>query len=145
MANPSPQLGTINLALTSVSIPSFLSLNLTPAVMGKAMARLTFSGEMTRHLPVALGVVTSPQFYVMATLAVDINKAQNIASLYKAQWESNTLLGAVTVRTDSSNFPAFDLTQVAIVNPEGMDFNGDKPDITITLMGQYATNSSLFP
>jgi len=145
MANPMPQPGTINLALTSVSIPSFLSLNLTPSVMGKAMARLTFEGEMTRHLPVALGVVTSPQFYVMATLAVDINKAMNIAALYKAQWESNTLLGAVTVRSDSSTFPAFDLTQVAIVNPEGMDFNGDKADITITLRGQYNVNSSLFP
>lgn len=145
MANPSPQLGTISLALTSVSIPSFLALNLTPAVMGKAMARLTFDGEMTRHLPVALGVVTSPQFYVMATLAVDINKAMNVAALYKAQWEASTLLGAVTVRTDSSTFPAFDLTQVAIVNPDGMDFNGDKPDITITLRGQYPVNSSLFP
>lgn len=145
MANPSPQLGTINLALTSVSIPSFLSLNLTPSVMGKAMARLTFDGEMTRHLPVALGVVTSPQFYVMATLAVDINKAMNIAALYKSQWETNTLLGAVTVRSDSSNFPAFDLYQVAIVNPDGMDFNGDKPDITVTLRGAYPTNSALFP
>lgn len=145
MANPAVSPGTINLALTSVSIPAFLSLNLTPSVMGKAMARLTLEGEMTRHLPVALGAVMSPQFYMMATLAVDINKALNIATLYKLQWESNTMLGAVTVRTDSSTLPAFDLTQVGIVNGDGMDFNGDKPDITVMLRGQYPINSSLFP
>ena len=145
MANPNISPGTINLALTSVSIPGFLQLNLTPAVMGKVMARLTLEGEMTRHLPVALGVVTSPQFYQMATLAIDINKAQNIAALYKAQWEANTILGSVTVRTDSSTLPAFDLTQVAIVNCDGFDFNGDKPDVTVTLRGQYPINASLFP
>lgn len=145
MANPMLSPGTLNLLLTSVSIPAFPALNLTPSVFGKAMARLTLEGEMTRHLPVAVGVVTSPQIYMVASLAVDINKAMNVAALYKKQWESNTLLGPITVRTDSSTLPAFDLTQVGIVNGDGMDFNGDKPDITVMLRGSYAINASLWP
>jgi hypothetical protein len=145
VANPNISPGTLNLLLTSVSIPGFPALNLTPSVMGKAMARLTLEGEMTRHLPVAVGVVTSPQIYMIATLSVDINKAMNVAALFKAQWESGTVLGPVTVRTDSSTLPAFDLSQVGIVNGDGMDFNGDKPDITVMLRGQYPINSSLWP
>lgn len=145
MANPNLSPGTINLLNTSVTIPSYPALNITPSQLGKQMARLALEGEATRHLPVATGVVTSPQVYLIGTVTVALNKALSLANLYKAQWESNSLLGDITVRPDSTVLAPFDLSQVGIVDVREMSFNGDEPDIMVTLRGQYAINSSLWP
>lgn len=145
MANPAISPGNLNLTLTSVTIPAFSSLNITTPFFGKGFARLALEGEMTRHLPVAVGVVMSPQLYLLATLTVNLVKSQNLANLYKQQWELNTLLGAVTVRTDSSVLSAFDLSQVGIVDVRELTFNGDEADMILTLRGQYYINSSVWP
>lgn len=145
MANPQINPGSLNLLLTSVTIPAFPSLNVTSPFFGKGFARLALEGDMTRHLPVAVGVVTSPQVYLMGTLTVNLIKSQTLANLYKTQWETNTLLGAITVRTDSSVLSAFDMTQVGIVDVRELSFNGDEADMMVTLRGQYPINASLWP
>jgi hypothetical protein len=145
MANPAITPGSLTLTLTGVTIPAFPSLNITTPFFGKGFARLALEGEMTRHLPVAVGVVMSPQLYLMATLTVNLVKSQNLANLYKKQWETQTILGAVTVRTDSSVLSAFDLNQVGISDVREMTFNGDEADMIVTLKGQYFINSAIWP
>lgn len=145
MANPQIPAGPISLLETSVTLDSFPSLNITPSYLGKQMVRLAFEGEMTRHLPVAVGVVPSQQVYLIATLTIDLVKSLSLAAQYKAQWESNSFLGDVVVRPDTTVFPAFDLSQVGIVDVREMSFNGEEPDIFVTLRGSYAINSSLWP
>lgn len=145
MANPNISPGSLNLLLTSVTFPSFPSLNVTSPFFGKQFARLALEGEATRHLPVAVGVVVSPQVYLMGTLTVNLIKSQALADLYKKQWESNSVLGSMTVRTDSSTLSAFDLTSVGIVDVREMSFSGEEPDLFVTLRGQYGINAALWP
>lgn len=145
MANPQIPAGPLSLLETSITLDSFPSLNVTPPYLGKQMVRLAFEGEATRHLPVAVGVVPSPQVYLIATLTIDLVKSLPLASQYKAQMESASFLGDVVVRPDTTVFPAFDLSQVAIADWREMAFSGEEPSVFVTLRGQYAINSSLWP
>lgn len=145
MANPHISPGTINLLQTSVKVQAFPALNVTPSNLGKQMARLALEGEATRHLPVAVGVVTSPQVYLMGVVTLALVKSLPIAALYKQQLESNSILGDIVVRPDSTVLPPFDMSQVGIVDVREMSFNGEEPDVIVTLRGQYPVNSSLWP
>lgn len=145
MSNPNVSPGSLNLLLTSVTIPSFPALNVTPSFLGKQMVRFALEGDMTRHLPVAVGVVTSPQVYLMGTLTINLVKSQNLANLYKKQWETKSTLGSIVVRPDSSVLSPFDMTQVGIVDVREMTFDGAEADMMVTLRGQYPINASLWP
>jgi len=145
MANPNIPPGTLNLLNTSVTIPGFPKLNVTPSFLGKHMVRLALDGEVTKHLPVATSVVPSPQIYLIAMVTVNLIKSQSLAALYKAQMDTNSILGDITVRPDSTVFPPFDMDQVAIADWREMSFNGDDADIFVTLRGRYPINSGLWP
>lgn len=145
MPNPNIPPGGINLLQTSVTIQSFPALNVTPSFLGKQMVRLALEGEATRHLPVATGAVTSPQVYMMGMLTINLVKSQALAQAYKVQWETNSVLGSIVVRPDTTVLQPFDMTQVGIVDVREMSFNGEEADIFVTLRGQYPINSSLWP
>jgi hypothetical protein len=145
MANPQISPGVINLLQTSITVQSFPSLNVTPSFLGKQMVRLALDGEITRHLPVAVGVVPSPQVYLMGMVTINLVKSQPLAQLYKAQWETNSFLGNIVVRPDTTVLQPFDLSQVAIADVRELSFNGEEPDLFVTLRGQYLINSALWP
>lgn len=145
MANPNISPGILQLLNTSVTIPAFPSLNVTPPYLGKQMVHLALSGDATKDLPVAVGVVKSPQQYLMAEVRINLIKSQGLADLYKKQWESNSILGAITVRPDTTVLSPFDLVQVGIKSVGDMAFNGEEPDLFVVLSGQYNINLSLWP
>lgn|SRR5690348_11865764 len=145
MPNPNISPGTINLLNTSITIPDFPALNITPSFLGKQMVRLSLEGEVTKHLPVAVSVVPSPQIYLVGMVTINLIKSQGLAALYKNQMDTNSILNDITVRSDSTVLPAFDMDQVAIADWREMSFNGEEPDIFVTLRGRYPINSSLWP
>ena len=145
MPNPQIPPGGINLLQTSITVQSFPGLNVTPSFLGKQMVRLALEGEITRHLPVAVGVVTSPQVYQMAMVTINLVKSQSLAQAYKVQWETNSVLGSIVVRPDTTVLQPFDMSQVGIVDVREMSFNGDEADVFVTLRGQYLINSALWP
>jgi hypothetical protein len=145
MANPLVAQGSLNRVRASVSWPNFPELNITAPYLGADGIRLALEGESTVFLPTMTGAVTSPQPYMMISLTTNLIKTQALADAYKAQMESNALLGDGVVRPDvSSGLSPYPVTNCAIESVRELAFNGSDAGFVVTIKGYYLVNSSLF-
>lgn len=144
MAGTPFALGTLNLALTHITLASFPALNVGPQNMGTNMARLTFDGDIVRQLDVAAGVVPSPEPYVMGNIAIDLLKSQSLASAWWSQIGNTGNLGTVTVYPDSTTFSSITLstTVVRSFNPDAYD--GRNAVIAVQLRGVAFINNDMW-
>ncbi|WP_321913581.1 hypothetical protein [Paraburkholderia sp. J11-2] len=144
MSNPYLVAGPLNRVRCHVVIAAFTALNITPQYMGKSFCRIEFEGDFTTQIETATGVVNSPEPYVMATITVGLLRSQALASSWLSQVQSGTILGDVTIYSDTSSFPAITLndTAVRMMNPGAYD--GTDPVVGLTLRGTFNVNSSLW-
>lgn len=139
-----PALGTLNRALTHITFASFPALNIGPQNMGESFARLTFEGDWNRQIEVAVGVVTSPEPYVMGTVAVGVLRTQALGAAWWNQLLLTTTIGTMTVYPDTNAFPSITLSTVVVrgFDPDAMD--GKDPVIKMTLRGVYYPNGNMW-
>ncbi len=141
---PLTQQGLLNRVLTHVVVPGFPQLSVTASFMSKSLAQLTFDGPAVDQIGTATGVVNSPMPYVMAALTVNLLRSQVLSTLYYAQWQSNAVIGAVTVYPDSTVLGPFTLANCSILDIDPGAFDGNDPTTKVSIKGIYFTNSKLW-
>lgn len=144
MPNPAVPQGTLNRLRTSVVFPDNPSFNVTAPYLGRASVRLIPEGDITQMPPTLTGVVTSPEPYQMMSVAINLVKSQPLADSFKRRWETNSLMGAVTVRTDSPTLSVFQIDNAAITGWREIGTAGDDADVIVTVRGTYQINTDLF-
>jgi hypothetical protein len=142
--NPLVQQGSLNRIIASVVWQSFPALNVTAPFLNREGIRLALDGDATRFLPTMTGAVTSPEPYQMVTLTINLVKSQGLASQYKSQMETQTVLGDCVVRPDTKGLPPYDLVNCALEGVRELSFSGEDAGFSVTVRGYYSINSSLF-
>jgi hypothetical protein len=145
VTNPLIAVGSLNRLVASVTWQSFPQLNVIPSFLNREGIRLGLDGEATRFLPALTGAVTSPEPYQMVTLTINLLKTQQLAALYKAQYELSTLLGDCVVRPDVVlGLPPYDLTNMAMEGVREQSYAGEDAGWAIMFRGTYYINNALW-
>lgn len=139
-----PPLGTLNRTLTHITFASFPTLNITIANMGKTMANLTFEGDFVQQPEVAVGVVLSPEPYVMGVVNVGVLRTQALGASWLTQIQSTGALGDMTLYPDTVAFPAITLSKTAVQKFDPGAYDGTDPVIKMTLRGVFYPNGALW-
>jgi len=144
MANPIIPQGSLNRALTSVSVIDYSELNVTSGFFGTKVARITFEGETSDYIATLTGAVPSPRLYQIVTVQMYLNKSQGLSSLWEQQRLVNAAIGDVNIVTDSSVLPYYYIHNCILQNVSDLELAGDSNDYPVTLKGVYLVNGSLF-
>lgn len=144
MANPLVAQGQLNRLRASILVPDAPILNVTSAFLSKRGISLSFEGQSTVYLDTMTGAVISPEPYLKASVTVYLVKTLPPATAYKQALEFLSAIGDISVVTDATSFPNYDLANCSIMSNAEQSFAGDQPDYPITLGGIYYVNSSLF-
>ena len=147
MANPIVPQGVLNRVIASISFPDFPGLNITASYLGREGISLSFEGAATTPIETMVGVVQSPEPYQRVAFAAHLLKTQALATNFKAQLESSTLLGdGVTIRPDvpTPGITPYQIDNVAINNVSTLKFDGTDAGWVIMFSGIYYINANLF-
>lgn len=144
MANPIVPQGTINRLRASVTVTSLSALNITASYLGKEGISLSFDGLITTPIETMTGVVPSPEPYQKVTISAHLLKTQALANAWKQQLEALSLIGDITVRSDSAQLDPYQFSNCYITNVNPLKFAGDDAGWVISLGGIYYINSSLW-
>jgi|SRR5580692_3111875 hypothetical protein len=136
--------GSLNRIRASVVWPDNPQLNLTSGYLAKEGLRLALEGNASDYLPTMTGAVPSPAPYQIVTLTMALVKSQPLAAVYKAQFESNCVVGDATVRPDSTTLGLYSLNNLVLESVREMSFAGEDPSWVVTAKGYYLVNSFLF-
>ena len=144
MPNPIVAQGTLNRALTSVSVINFPALNVTSGFFGTKVARISFEGDASDYIATLTGAVPSPRLFQMVTLMMYLNKSQSLAAQWEQQRLTNAVLGPINVVTDSPVLPVYYMHNCTLQNVSDLDLTGESNDYPVMLKGTYPINNSLF-
>lgn len=136
--------GTLNRLRVSISFRDHPELNITPPFLGKEMITWSPQGELTKAIPAATGVVTSPEPYQIVEFSAEILKTNGLGDRFKSQWELLSTLGDAVIRGDASTFGDVQVYNTSIKSVDPVKSNGDQAVIVVHMQGAYPINSSLF-
>lgn len=142
--NPLISQGTLNRLRASVVWSAFPQLNVTAPYLGKEGIRLSLEGESTTFIGTMTGAVTSPEPYMMISMAMNLLKTQQLADAYKRQMQNSALLGDGVVRPDSAILSPYSLINCAIESVRELDFSGGDAGYAVTVKGYYLVNNDLW-
>lgn len=136
--------GILNRVLTHITFASYPALNIGAQNMGSTYAHLNFEGDFTQQPEVAVGVVNSPEPFVMASISTQILRTQPLGAAWLSQVSLYTVLGVVNVYPDSPAFPNITISDVVVRTFNTEAFDGRNPAIDLVLRGVYYPNNSLW-
>ena len=165
VGNPNQQQGTLNRVKATVYIPGVPALNVLPQFLGKEGVSLSLDGVAADYIGTMTGAVPSPAPYQIATVTVNLLKSQPFSQNYKNQFESNTLIGDITVWPDvgaqapsvltggtagggaggaSYGLQPYSIYNCVLETVKEMSFAGESPLYVVTIKGYYQVNSQMF-
>lgn len=144
MANPYVPQGTLNRALTSLSVIDIPELNVTTGYFAEQLAVINFEDRISDYIPTTAGAVPSPRLVQFVTVRAYLNKAQGLAAQWEQQRLTNAILGDVVVVTDSNTLPVYYLQNCILENVDSLNLNGTSADFSISIRGTYPVNADLF-
>lgn len=144
MANPYVPQGTLNRALTSLSVIDIPELNVTTGYFAEQLAVINFEDRISDYIPTTAGAVPSPRLVQFVTVRAYLNKAQGLAAQWEQQRLTNAILGDVVVVTDSNALPVYYLQNCILENVDSLNLNGTSADFSISIRGTYPVNADLF-
>lgn len=136
--------GTLNRIRATVSPVDYPALTVTPPYLSKRMITLTPNGDITTFINAATGVVQSPEPYFVVSVKMYILKSNGLAETYKQQFLTQSYLGQVNIKTDTSALSDFTLQDAAIMHLDELDFSGESAEFAITIAGTVYLNSDLW-
>lgn len=140
--------GQLNRLAASVIVASNTLLNVTPDFLGQGTLRLSPQGNITDFIDVLTAMIPSPVPFIGLTIAMPILKTLPVAAAWQAQMQSNSLIGAITVRPDvmrgSGGLQPFSLQNCGIIECREMDFGGKDTDFGVIVRGTWYLNSALW-
>ena len=143
-SNPLIAQGTLNRLRSSFICPTFPSLNVTAAFLGKGGITLSLEGEATAFIDTLTGGVQSPQPYMGCMIVLNLIKAQSLANTYKQQMESISNIGDCNVKGDSSVLGDYSISNCSLQTVRELPFNGEDAGYVVTVRGYYAVNNQLW-
>jgi hypothetical protein len=143
-SNPQILQGSLNRLRASVVVTNTPSLNVTPPFLGRQGIGITFDGETTTMIPTMTGTVTSPMPFQMVTVTMALLKTQSLAAQWEAQRQTNSVVGSITVTTDTATLPNYTFNNCAIDNVRELTFAGEDASYVVTLKGYYQINNNLW-
>ena len=144
MANPNVPQGTLNRLRGSVIFNSFPSLNITAPFLAKEAISITFEGDGSLLLPTMTGGVQSAEPYVFALVTANVLKSQGLSSAFKAQFETDTNMGDMSVITDSATLSDYDLVNSVMLGVSELTFDGNQAGFAVRFRAIYQINSGLW-
>lgn len=141
--SPVPQ-GSLNRLRASVNFANNQQLNVISANLGKAGIIARPISESSVLIPTMTGGVTSPEPYQIYEITIHLLRTQGLVSSYKAQIETLCDVGDLTVKSDSSVQPDYQIANCTITNGTNPSFGGTDPEFQVVLHGIYYTNQSLY-
>lgn len=144
MPNPLVPQGTLNRLRGSVVYASNSTLNITAPYLSREAISISFEGDAGVLLPTLTGGVTSPEPFQMATVTINMLKTQNLANIYKQQFQTNTNVGDVSVITDTNTLGDYELVNCILRGVRDLSFDGNQPTFQVTLSGIYYVNNALW-
>lgn len=149
MATLSPlNLGQLNRLAASVTVQSNALLTVTPPFLADGALRLAPEGNFTDFIEVLTGLVPSPVPFIALTVHVPLLKTLPLCALYQAQFQTNTLIGNVTVRPDvsrgSGGLQPFDVQNVGLLGFSELDLGGKQASFVVSMKGTWYANSSMW-
>jgi len=136
--------GVLNRIKCSVVVPSYPSLNVIPANMGRSLARIAFNGQLVNQIPTGTGLVNSPEPFVMATITIALLRTQPIAAAWFSQIQLDSNIQDATIYSDTSTFPAIALQSVVASHMDTGPFDGTSADFQLVLSGAFPVNSAMW-
>lgn len=144
MPNPLIDQGTLNRLRGSLVVADSPELNVTAPYLGEAGISLGLEGQTTVFLNTMTGAVTSPEPYMLASVAVSLLKTQSLSDIYKQRMESDARIGQITVRPDAATLGNYVLVNCAIESVGNLSFNGRDAGFGVTIKGYYNVNANLW-
>ncbi len=144
MSNPLIQQGTLNKLRASIQVQSNAALNVGAGYLGKAGISISIDGNTVTQIPTQVGLVQSPEPYTEVTITAHLLRTQGLSAAYKAQIETNAVIGNIVLRSDSSAFPDFQVLNAAIMSIREMAMYGSDAGFVITMKGYWNVNSDLW-
>jgi hypothetical protein len=77
-------------------------------------------------------------------MEVALLKTQPLAAAYKAQMETYSVLGEVTVRPDTSVLPVYTFENGSIQNVRQLRFSGEDAGFVVTIGAYYIINNEMW-
>jgi hypothetical protein len=143
--NPLIAQGVLNRVRGSFVLANFPALNVTAPYLDKEGINLRLEGEMSMQHGTMSGLVQSPEPYIPVSVVVALLKTQSLSDTYKAQFETNAVVGPGTVWPDvSTGLSQFNLHNLSIQSVGDLLFNGTTPIFALTMRGFYVVNNSLW-
>lgn len=142
----SPQIpqGALNRLRGNVQVPSFPALNVSAAFMGEGGFEFTRTTQATTMIGTMTGRVTSPEPFQAVDLAIHLVRSQSLAAQWEAQLLSLSVIGNITVYTDSLALPVYSFTNCAILNVGPLGATGKSAEYLVTLTGTLIINNQLW-
>ena len=144
MANPLINLGTLNRVRASVVFPSFTALNITSSQMGRRFVSLTFDEDFVQQIQQGVGIINSPEPYVMATVTCDVLRTLPLAQAFISQLEQTAVLGTVYVHSDTSTFPKRTVYNASVLKADPGAYDGINSVLALTIRGVFYPNNTLW-
>jgi len=146
MANPQIAQGTLVRVKASMLFTSFADLNITSPYLGRAGLSMGPDGPATSFIPTMTGAIQSQEVYQKMTVTAALLRTQDLANQFKRKMESNSYLGAATIRPDvvTGGISSYDLINCGIENVREMSFNGSDEAYAVIIGGYYLINNDLF-
>jgi hypothetical protein len=144
MANPLINLGTLNRVRASVVFPSFTALNITSSQMGRRFVSLTFDEDFVQQIQQGVGIINSPEPYVMATVTCDVLRTLPLAQAFISQLEQTAVLGTVYVHSDTRTFPKRTVYNASVLKADPGAYDGINGVLALTIRGVFYPNNTLW-
>ena len=142
--NPMPNLGNLNRVRASVTFPGFTSLNITSSQMGKRFVSVVFDEDFVTQIQQGVGIINSPEPYVMSTITCDIMRTLPLAQAFISQIQDTAVLGTVKVYSDTSAFIPPTIYNASVIKADPNAFDGTQGVLALTIRGIFYPNSNLW-
>ena len=143
-SNPLVSQGYLNRLRASITVASFSALDVTAPYLGKEAIRVAFEGDASMLIPTQTGAVASGEPYQLVSITANLLMSQALSAAYKAQFETNSYLGEITVTPTSSQLPNYSFSNVVLRNVRELNLNGEDPGFVVSMHGVYYINSNLW-
>lgn len=144
MANPLIAQGSLNKLLANVVYAEFPELNVISSFLTKEGISLSLEGDASLLIGTMTAAVPSPEPYQMCTVTMHILRTQGMGTVYKQQFETNTLMGSVSVIPDTSALEPYELISCVLKSVAPLNMNGTDAGFVVTLQGIYQINADMF-
>lgn len=144
MASSPQAQGTLNKVRASVVFSAFPGLNVNAPNCAKEGISASPNNDASLYMPTLTGAVTSPEPYQIYDITMHILRTQGLAAAFKAQIESLTNVGDITVIPDASTLPNYQYSNCTLLGVNELLFNGTDPGFVVRLRGTYNVNSQLY-